>query len=134
MSQQSGFNWKQYYFLAQELLTKLGQFSTGNEAVLRSIISRAYYASFKVCHNYLRDFESVAIPFDGNVHWFVINEFKNKSDDKEKDVCFRLERLRKLRNLADYQDILFDPVYRATQALNISNKILQEIETLKTNH
>lgn len=48
------FSWKDYYILAGQLKQQAAD-SPQQEAYLRSAISRAYYASFCLARNYLRD-------------------------------------------------------------------------------
>lgn len=74
------FYWPDYHTLAQELL-KTPQFLTEiNEATLRTVISRSYYAAFKVLFNYLRDIENVTPVRGDNAHWFVINYLKRSQN------------------------------------------------------
>ena len=98
------FDWAEYLALAQELAGQAGG-AAGPEARLRSSVSRAYYAAFCNARNFLRDVKHVSIPRE-NVHSFVISLFQRGADNNEKKVGADLDRLRRARNQADYDDSL----------------------------
>lgn len=108
------FNWSEYLGLAQQLAGK-AQISATQESRLRSAISRAYYAAFLLARNYLRDEESISIP-EKQSHKFVIEQFKNSSEEVRKKIGKNLARLRFNRNKADYDDN-FDRLPEETRAL-----------------
>jgi len=88
------FNWVEYVKLAEDLQKQRG------ESYLRSSISRAYYGVFCIARNkkgYKNSRQS-------NVHWEVINAYKNSSIQDEKYVGKLLDDLRKQRNDADYDE------------------------------
>lgn len=68
------FDWTQYLFLAQEL-TKGSASSSNHEAMLRSAISRAYYAAFCSARNFLRDHKKKVIPLTAEAHRIVKDIF-----------------------------------------------------------
>jgi hypothetical protein len=50
------FNWQHYYLLARELLS-LADDVSHKEALLRSVVSRAYYAAYHRACNYLEEID-----------------------------------------------------------------------------
>ncbi len=97
------FDWSEYLKLAQELA---GQAVTpaGEEAKLRSSVSRGYYAAFCKARNYLRDIEGHSIPSTPEAHTYVRNEFKTSPDKLRRKIGDGLDRLRIRRNKVDYED------------------------------
>ena len=91
------FNWKEYINLAEELV----EFS--DEAKLRTAISRAYYGAFCLARN-KKGLKSYKPQKGENIHWKVINEYKRSPDYNEKFVGNTLDKLRKNRNDADYDE------------------------------
>ena len=69
------FDWYNYLTLAQDLI-QLGNSHANEEAILRSTISRAYYAAYCKSYNYLRSLR-INLGTSPNVHWTVINTLKN---------------------------------------------------------
>ena len=97
------FDWSEYLKLARALVGKAVR-QANREARLRAAISRAYYAAFCKCRNYLRDYKGHTIPIGGRAHQYVQNEFKKSLDRVRKRIGYNLERLRSDRNKADYED------------------------------
>lgn len=125
------FYWPEYLELAKELIKSPNLFSSTEEARIRAAISRAYYAAFKFAFNHLRDSEKLVLPGDRNAHWFVINEFLGRPDEARKIVGSNLERLRRIRNLADYQDNLYSPKRKVEEALELAEMVLNDIQHIK---
>lgn len=125
-----GFDWSEYLKLARELAGQTG-ISPSREAMLRSSVSRAYYAAFCKARNYLRDVErDSSIPRGGEVHRYVINKFKNSRDTKHRQIGMHLDRLRIDRNRVDYDDSVSGLLYMTRMDLKIAQKILSMLETL----
>ena len=101
------FDWSEYLNLAQELAATNSDSSDNREAKLRSAISRAYYSTFCLARNYLRDIEQDPTLFrnnrDINEHQYVANEFIDHPTKMKNMVKIgeNLSRLRELRNKAD---------------------------------
>lgn len=72
------------------------------EAMYRSSISRAYYASHHFCRKYLELFHSEKFDGDGSIHWAVINKLKDIGGDAEK-ASKSLKTLKVARDKADYE-------------------------------
>ncbi len=126
------FYWPEYLDLAKELSQFSKILSSSEEARLRAAISRAYYAAFKSAFNYLRDSEKILMSNDTNAHWFVIKEFSGRPGETWKIIGFNLGRLRRLRNLADYQDNLYSQKRKTEEALRLAETVLKDIQHIKT--
>lgn len=111
------FDWKEYVYLAEELLTR------DEESSFRSAISRAYYGAFCIARN-RKSYKNYT---GSDVHWKVINEYKNSRDKNERNIGRILDKLRKSRNDADYNED--KPVNRglAERAVFLANRILTSI-------
>ncbi|MDY6804909.1 MAG: hypothetical protein SXA11_14030 [Cyanobacteriota bacterium] len=122
------FNWFEYLGLAQQLAGK-AQISATQESRLRSAISRAYYAAFIIARNHLRDGESISIP-EKQTHKFVIEQFKNSSEERCQKIGKKLVRLRFSRNKADYDDRLDRLPEQTKFMLKLANKTISDIQNL----
>lgn len=122
------FDWSQYFNLARELA---GQTTppAGQEARLRSALSRAYYAVFCLARNHLRDREGLSIPRD-RVHSYVIDHFKTSADPARSQLGHDLDRLRWDRNKADYHDDLPKFDYIATLDMLLAQQLLTTLAKL----
>jgi hypothetical protein len=86
----------------------------GPEALLRTGIGRAYYAAFRWTVIYLIATDrSGVISKTGEDHSAVRIALYNSKKRPERDAADRLERLRTIRNKADYQIRSVDDVERA---------------------
>jgi uncharacterized protein (UPF0332 family) len=123
------FEWTAYLDLARELA---GQ-SPGpslEEARLRSAISRAYYAAFKKAFNYLCD-RDPAVRFQrDDVHRYVYEKFLYNPAMDWQDIGSNLDRLRRLRNRADYEDQIADLPTDTQKALDYAADIIAALSTL----
>jgi uncharacterized protein (UPF0332 family) len=123
------FDWTAYLDLARELA---GQ-TPGpplEEARLRSAISRAYYAAFKKAFNYLCD-RDPGVRFQRNdVHRYVCEKFLYNPDVSWQDVGSNLDRLRWLRNRADYDDQMTDLAGDTQRALSYAAEIITALDKL----
>lgn len=91
------FNWRDYVYLAEELLNQ------EEESCLRSSISRAYYGVFCIARN-KKSYRNYKLKEGESMHWVVINAYKNSSDANEQNIGRILDKLRKSRNDADYDE------------------------------
>jgi uncharacterized protein (UPF0332 family) len=123
------FDWAAYLDLARELA---GQSSGPSleEARLRSAISRAYYAAFKKAYNYLCGKDpGVRFQKEG-VHQYVYEKFRYHPDTGWQQVGSSLERLRQLRNRADYEDQMADLPADTQRALAFAAGIIAALGRL----
>ncbi len=125
------FDWSEYFNLAKELA------ETSKEAELRSAVSRAYYSAFCLARNYLRDIQQYPrlwrnITYDINAHKYVAEKFiYNQSKSQTMiEIGKDLNRLRKMRNKADYEDTMFNLKREARTALMLAQNILLALSKL----
>jgi hypothetical protein len=69
--------------------------------LLRSAISRAYYAAFCHARNYARDLHGLRLSYNGDDHSLVRRHFRTR---RERGVVSKLDNLREMRNVCDYED------------------------------
>ena len=96
------FDWTGYLDLARELAS-----ATGQEARLRTAISRAYYAAFHQARIHLER-EGVAMHHNGSDHGRVKRAFRDNPDPTRGWIGATLERLLEDRNQSDYDDWVAD--------------------------
>ena len=130
------FDWSEYLNLAQELAATNSDSSANSEAKLRSAISRAYYSTFCLARNYLRDIEKDPILSrknrDINKHQYVAEEFIYHPTKMKNMVRIgeNLSRLRELRNKADYEDTLYNLQNAVKNALMLAQNIISALNEL----
>lgn len=95
-----GFDWADYLVLAEELGKR-----SDDEASLRSAVSRAYYAAFCTARNRLLQ-EGEEVPKTGEAHTVVWTKYRERAQKQRRDVGINGDRLRRVRNKADYDDEL----------------------------
>ncbi|WP_373535995.1 HEPN domain-containing protein [Microcoleus sp.] len=130
------FDWSEYLNLAQELAATNSDSSANREAKLRSAISRAYYSTFCLARNYLRDIEKdprlSRKNRDINEHQYVAEEFIYHPTKMKNMVKIgeNLSRLREMRNKADYEDTMFNLQREARNALVLAENIISALSNL----
>ena len=98
------FVWKQYLELARELARQSESGDAGQrEAMLRSVVSRAYYAAFCHARNYSRDWLNFQPNNTADDHGRLRAFLKT---GKRRGVAVKLDQLRQWRNEADYSDLV----------------------------
>ncbi len=123
------FNWKEYYSIAEQLFNNPGQVSSSPEAVYRLVISRAYYSVFVQSRNYLRDVIGLKIP-KRDVHRYVSQTFTDSQNQTSIKTGIRLIKLSAYRNLADYEDNLFEAKSVAQKALRLALQVATDLDKL----
>ncbi|HEY9630086.1 MAG TPA: hypothetical protein V6C84_22560 [Coleofasciculaceae cyanobacterium] len=123
------FNWEEYLHLAEEL-TGIANSIAGEEARLRSTISRAYYAAFIRARNYLRIHLDIDLPRNGDVHRYVREYFDRSSNELHRMIANDLARLRISRNRADYDDIMTQLPVLARMSLKLAARVLANLDAL----
>lgn len=118
------FDWKEYLRLAKEFIEKTG------EAELRSAVSRAYYAVFIEARNLLttRGFEMTRSSVD---HKLVSETLKSRHNTKANKIGVNLDRLRKDRNKADYDNHFPNLEKQAKLDVSLAEKTYELISELK---
>lgn len=94
------FDWKKFVVLAYLLI------ENGNEESIRSGISRLYYGFFGISRRYLINVKNKEYlrSKSGDIHFNVYTELLNSNDLTENEIAFILNKLRLIRNNADYDD------------------------------
>jgi uncharacterized protein (UPF0332 family) len=123
------FDWSEYLGLAQELAGQTVS-PASQEAKLRAAISRAYYAAFCKARNHLRDHEGHAIPRGGGAHKYVRDQFKNNPDRLRSQIGHNLDRLRRHRNMVDYDDTVPGLLPMTSRDLKLSQRALSALAAL----
>jgi uncharacterized protein (UPF0332 family) len=115
------FRWEEFLDLAEELAGR-----AGDEAALRTALSRAYYAVFHVGREYLAH-AAITIDRSGSAHRQVQSEIEARDYRTGQDI-FRLHRLRKE---ADYDDeFRSDVEEQAVLAVALARSIIERIRVL----
>jgi uncharacterized protein (UPF0332 family) len=99
------FDWYQYLVLAEYLYDNRDTFPD-REACLRAAISKVYYAAFCLARNYARDLDRLVLDESAQDHGSVKKHYIRAPDPKNRQVGNSLDRLRDLRNQADYSDTI----------------------------
>lgn len=111
------FDWREYYLLAEDLLSQADT-SLHKEAMLRSAVSRAYYAAFHRACEYLREANKYPTQQEftssrKETHRFLINIFANNHDYPEwRKIGDLLYSLKDFRQKADYVKSVEKHVFR----------------------
>ena len=119
------FDWSQYLALAEELAER-----QNDEAALRSAISRAHYAAFCLARNRLRQ-EGVALPRTGAAHGMIWATYRETAGSSTRRSIGHIgDRLRVIRNMADYDDTVVDLVSWARFALSRARLVLTLLNSI----
>ncbi len=124
------FDWTQYLFLAEQLNKEAGS-SPKREAMLRSAISRAYYAAFCHSRKFLVDQKNKVIPSNPAAHGLVRELFEDNGSTLELTIATNLDRLRIERNKADYDDEVSGIDSMPTFALKLCQEVFLNIRELE---
>ena len=121
------FDWSTYLAVARHLLS--APFATEHqEAVLRSSISRAYYAAFCIARNYVR--RAIPVPHTGQAHAVVWDYLRNQDDPRAQLVARKGVRLKTHRRKADYDDEVVGLRALAEQGIRLSQEVIRSIGKL----
>jgi len=123
------FTWHHYFDLAKQLYEDSYKNDALSEALLRSTISRAYFATHCLARNYLINDRDLTPPEEKKeMHSWVINQIGK--DPSTSRIHTNLSRLRDDRNNADYDDSIRNikkmaegAIIGARQAIDILDNI-----------
>jgi len=118
------FNWADYGRLAEELRTR------GDEASLRTAISRAYYSVFHEARDYLLA-EGFPLSTSDSSHKVVWNGYRNLGGSC-RAVGVNGDRLHSNRRQADYDDSLGDIDVLVEETLRVAEHIRVYLEQCKS--
>lgn len=123
------FTWYHYFDLAQQLFNDSNNNLDLSEALLRSAISRAYFAIHCLARNYLIKERNLTPPNKKkDMHSWVIKQIKNEPETRK--VHVQLRRLRDDRNRADYEDVVRRLKTVANGALIGARKAIEILDEL----
>lgn len=119
------FDWADFLRLAEILQGTLGTTPASDEAVLRSVVSRAYYSAFGLARKRLRIVEGIAVPSTGAAHAAVARHYARADNRERKRIAAGLLRLRDRRNQCDYDDEVSDLASVAAEALELAREVAE---------
>ncbi len=127
------FKWIEYFRFSDQIRSQIDSFSC-EEACQRSVISRAYYSVFKLAETHMNDnAKSTEIPMAKTPHQKTIKYYKDHQDPKRSRIGLNLERLKFIREDADYH-VQFE-IGNAEKAMETGIKqattILENLRMLK---
>ncbi len=139
------FDWQEYYWLARDLLSLADSLPKGKrprkEAMLRSAISRAYYAAFHAARDYLKKVKEYPteqeIKASGKgTHQFIIDIFiANPAYPEWDEIGQRLNPLKSSRHRADYINFSEKHAFRKVDVVKAivdeAEEIIKLIDSLK---
>ena len=120
-----------HFLLVAKIFVRQAATSGYQDALLRSAISRAYYAAFISARNFLRDKESVIFSSSADTHQQVANLFRNSSIKNRRQIGIMLYNLRILRNKADYSDDFLGLISAANNAIADAQRVIDTLAKLK---
>src|SRR5437879_4229739 len=119
------FDWGDYLDQANRLA------AGGDEAGQRSAISRAYYAAFGLARRRLETVEGNPVPPTGRAHQYVWNAFvSNPPEARRAAIAASGTRLRRRRNLADYDDAVPDLGTLTRETLMEAQRVIDTLGAL----
>lgn len=118
------FDWFAYYQLAQELADR------DDEASRRTAVSRAYYAVFCSVRNRLSSRAPAVLTHDASVHQAVWSFLGDSSSSTERQLGEDGKRLRRYRNMVDYDDEVNNLPQLVEMALARADHIMQHVPNL----
>ena len=113
------FSWNEFYRLAEYLHSE-HSFSC-QEAIQRTIVSRAYYASFCMAREVLKHKYKITTPQNAASHEYIRIEYGKQGRN---DIKNALDELRQYRNCCDYDNSVKDLHLLVNLSLRISEEIL----------
>lgn len=119
------FDWLNYVELALRLLRN--REVDIEEAYLRASISRAYYGVFGALWDKRR---RPGFGAHASKHYALIMQLRNSADPFDQEVGFALDRLRRARNIADYEPLAVITPVQARKAYNLAAFIQQRVQAL----
>jgi len=119
------FDWTEYLELAERLVAW-----RGDPAAERSAISRAYYAAFHQAKAYFL-LRGGRLIFQGGDHGAVADWFKDSINRDLRKIGLDIERLRRLRRVADYDERFAHISSEAQAAVTLARRTIYAISELR---
>jgi uncharacterized protein (UPF0332 family) len=106
-------------------------YSIGKEALFRASISRAYYAAHHLARAYVADVVDLPVNFDSaHKHVVMALGLKDAASDIEVEISDNLQKLRRLREYADYKR-LDRPENTADKALEHAQAVCDRLKVAR---
>jgi uncharacterized protein (UPF0332 family) len=124
------FDWRQYFQLARYMSEHASDYPD-EEACYRTVVSRAYYAVYRLARDYVYNADGKDI----DVHQVLQKYLKQNRNNKLRyRIGNQLKDLHQLRKKADYEsDLRTLPVNIAKQAMSYAQRILDNLDELVAN-
>lgn len=122
------FDWTHLFIISKDLHkdTIKNPQSIYIDAKFRTIVNRAYYASFCKSRRYLENIlGDKNIPTDGTAHNYIPNKFISTREYSFKTLGKKLKSLFIWRKAVDYDDTVDELSLRAIDSLDIAEKIIE---------
>lgn len=106
------FDFLEFYYQAEDISDKRHripskEMSLADEADMRTAISRAYYAAFHKAREFLQSTrDNTPETLAGGMHERLISRFTNSSLAERRTMGAKLDRMKKLRHIVDYNYII----------------------------
>lgn len=113
------FDWREYFHLADNLNGAARPYT--QEAALRTIVSRAYYAAFCHARNYAAARQHFSAQGIADDHRNLREHFRGRNDH---GIVTRLDNLRRWRNNCDYDNDLPNLPAMVGAALRAAREVL----------
>ena len=101
-----------------------------SDAMYRTAISRAYYASFNSARLFLIDKGMLRSDERENIHYRVIEVFQQDPSDDWRQIGTWLERMRRDRNEADYDQRFRDLSKRCRRTVKRAEELIALLDSL----
>lgn len=118
------FNWRGFITLGELLLSPKEE--ELQEAYWRTSISRLYYGVFGLINKNLK-LKGHKTPRDKSVHLYTIETLRKSDSEKERETGLHLDRLRRKRNIADYDGELYVDQTRVRNSHRYAQLILKRL-------
>lgn len=118
------FNWQDFIKLGELFVSARKEGL--QEAHYRTAISRLYYGTFGLIRETLES-KGLRVPRDKNVHLCTIEMLRRSESEKEREIGLHLDRLRRERNIADYDNEFSINESRAQNSLKYAKLILKRL-------
>lgn len=124
------FSWQDFITLGNLFITQVLLLSPQEEelqeAYLRTSISRLYYGIFGLVREALES-KGFKAPKDKSIHLYTIETLRKSESEKEREIGLYLDRLRRERNIADYEREFSVNVARAQNCRKYVESILKKL-------
>lgn len=121
------FDWTDFLAVADKLISMVADRRLA-EGYYRTAIGRAYFAAINFAKYALPQQSLDRCPEDANGHGYVIRQYKNGTSRDHKVVGDDLERLRIIRNKADYRPMWGDAGKQCAAELSRAHRTIERVK------